>query len=74
MDDGERGRGAFERVGAQLGGDGAGQEGLACAQITDQMNDGVGREGAGDGAARGHGLFLGLADESRHRGDRSKNP
>src|SRR5262249_11332318 len=48
VDDREGGRGHLAWVGAELRGDGAGQERLAAAEVSDEVDDGVRSQGAGD--------------------------
>ncbi len=61
--DGERGRGDFVRVGAELRGDRAREKGFARTEVADEMDDGIGSERPGDRASRRFGLGLGRADE-----------
>src|SRR5688572_14477984 len=63
VNDGERGRRDLERIGAQLRGDGPCEKGLARAEVADEMNDGVGWEGAGDLATGGVGFGFGCRHE-----------
>src|SRR5205085_3821826 len=64
--DRERRRGHLGRVRAELRGDGTDEERLPSAEITDQVNDGIGRQRARDLAPGGGGVRL-IATEIRPR-------
>src|SRR6185503_14691053 len=65
--DRERWRADFERISAELRGDRARQKRFARAEVTGEVDNGVGREEAGDLATGRFALPLGASDPGFHR-------